>query len=263
MVAWLTEGGDVVLTFRSPHGDANDGMFLSTARPSSTRLMTYGRRKPEPFDSSEAAQLQRDIVATVVHDLTSITSALSLRVDTARGTLGERDVQAVAALTAQLRAATRPLVWLRGSPGRGALSPARVIHVSDWWQHMLQVVCALLPRGSQVLPPGDTTLAAGVTVSADELAVLSMLLLGACRHVVDVDPTAAVSLTVTLPQMSGDSLQLALDLAPRGENALDALATKATRWKRFCARTATRTRATLQWWEHTDTPSTWRWHVHT
>lgn len=225
--------------------------------------MTYGRRKPEPFDSREAAQLQRDIVATVVHDLTSITSALSLRVDATRGTLAERDVQAVAALTAQLRAATKPLVWLRGSPGRGALSPARVIHVSDWWQHTIQVVCALLPRGSRVQPPGDTTLASGVTVSADELALLSMLLLGACRHVVDVDATAAVSLAVTLPGMSGNSLQLAVELVPLGESALDVLATKATRWKRFCARTATRTGATLQWWEHTERPSTWRWSVHT
>ncbi len=225
--------------------------------------MTYGRRKPEAFDSREAAQLQRDIVATVVHDLASITSALSLRVDATRGTLAERDVQAVAALTAQLRAATMPLVWLRGSPGRGALSPARVIHVSDWWQHTIQVVCALLPRGSQVLPPGDTTLASGVAVGADELALLSMLLLGACRHVVDVDATAAVSLTVTLPRMTGDALQLEVELAPLGESALDVLATKATRWKRFCVRTATRTGATLHWWEHTNHPAMWRWSVHT
>lgn len=225
--------------------------------------MTYGRRKPEPFDSREAAQLQRDIVATVVHDLTSITSALSLRVDATRGMLGERDVQAVAALTAQLRAATKPLVWLRGSPGRGALSPARVIHVSDWWQHMLQVICALLPRGSQVLPPGDTTLASGVTVSADELALLSMLLLGACRHVVDIDATAAVSVTVTLPRMSGNTLELAVELEPRGESALDVLATKATRWKRFCARTATRTGASMQWWARAESTSPWRWTVHT
>ena len=84
--------------------------------------MTFGSRRPEPFDSAEGAQLQRDIVGTVVHELASITGALSLRVDASTGTLGESDVQAIASLTAQLRAATKPLIWLRGSPGRGMLA---------------------------------------------------------------------------------------------------------------------------------------------
>ena len=41
--------------------------------------MTAGRRVRESYDFAEAAQLQRDIVALVVHDLGSIVSALALR----------------------------------------------------------------------------------------------------------------------------------------------------------------------------------------
>jgi len=224
--------------------------------------MTFGRRRPEPFDSAEGAQLQRDIVATVVHELASITGALSLRVDASTGTLGESDVQAIASLTAQLRAATKPLIWLRGSPGRGVLAPVRSIEVQTWWQHMLQVASALLPHGTRITTAANGVGAAGSAIPTEDLAILTMLVLGTCRHFVDADQSLPVGLEVTLPQVSEPHPSVSLTLTPMSESSLGPVIRRTTRWKRFCLRTASRSGTELTWWEPVEGAlSTWRWTV--
>ncbi len=211
--------------------------------------MTFGRRTPEPFDSAEAAQLQRDVVATVLHGLGSITSALALRVDASRQGFAERDVHAVAALTEQLRAATRPLIWLRGSPGRGALSPERALDVAVWWQHTAQVVYALLPRGTHVRLSADATPPDANALPSADLTLFAMLILGSCRHIVDLDARTALILTVTLPHVASSPFAVVMELTTFDGVAIPLLATRMTRWRRFCARTAARAGATLAWWE--------------
>lgn len=224
--------------------------------------MTFGRRSPEPFDSAEGAQIQRDIVGAVVHDLASITSALGLRADVAIGGLGERDVQAVAALTEQLRAATRPLVWLRGSPGRGALSPVRTIQMDVWWQHISQVAHALLPHGTRITLASDAPLATDNAFPGEDLSVFAMLLLATCRHFVDGDPAMPICLNVWLPRATDECPTVTLELTPINGASLGPLVKRPTRWKRFCLRTAARAGLTLSWWESVEGPMpVWRWRV--
>jgi hypothetical protein len=224
--------------------------------------MTFGRRSPEPFDSAEGAQLQRDIVGTVVHELASITSALSLRVDASTGTLGEADVQAIATLTGQLRAATKPLIWLRGSPGRGMLAPVRNIEVQTWWQHTLQVASALLPHGTRISTSANGIPAVGNAIPTEDLAIFAMLVLGTCRHFVDADKSLPVGLEVTLPQVSDLHPSVSLTLTPLSETSLGPVIRRTTRWKRFCVRTAARSGTALTWWEPVEGAlSTWRWTV--
>ena len=201
-------------------------------------------------------------VATVVHELASITSALALRVDASHGTLGERDMHAVATLTAQLRTATKPLIWLRGSPGRGMLAPARTIEVATWWQHTSQVASSLLPHGTRITSSSNGMPASGNALPGDDLAVFTMLFLGTCRHFVDADRALPVALEVTLPQVSDEYPTVSLQLTPVTESSLGPVIKRTTRWKRFCLRTAARSGATLRWWEPVEGESaTWRWSV--
>jgi len=224
--------------------------------------MTFGRRRPEPFDSAEAAQLQRDIVGTVVHELASITSALSLRVDASPGALGESDVHAIATLTSQLRAATKPLIWLRGSPGRGMLAPTRNIEVQTWWQHTSQVASGLLPHGTRITTAGNGTPAEGNAIPTEDLSIFSMLILATCRHFVDADQSLPVGLAVTLPQVADPHPSISLTLTPISESSLGPVIRRTTRWKRFCLRTAARSGSSLTWWEPVEgTLPTWRWTV--
>lgn len=222
--------------------------------------MTFGRRRPEPFDSAEGAQLQRDIVATVVHELASITSALSLRVEAAPGALGESDVKAVASLTAQLRSATKPLIWLRGSPGRGMLSPVRNIEVDTWWKHISQVAHALLPHGTSItLSPTHDASEAENAMPGEDLAIFTMLVLGTCRHFVDAGQTLPVALEVTLPRASDAHPIICMQLTPVNEIGLGPAIRRTTRWKRFCMRTAARSNTSFSWWQPVDGPlPTWQ-----
>lgn len=223
--------------------------------------MTSGRRTAEPYDSAEAAQLQRDIVSSVVHDLGSITSAFALLIDASRGAFGERDVQAVTTLTEQLRATTKPLIWLRGSPGRGALAPVHAVEVATWWRHTSQVVAALLPRGTRVAPSADDIPTTGNALPGEDLAIFTMLILGACRHIGENDPHAAVALSVTLPSVESDSPTVMLELRADDIDSAPSV-TRTTRWKRFCVRTAARAGATLSWWEPVGSPCVvWQWSV--
>lgn len=223
--------------------------------------MTFGRRSREIFDSAEAAQLQRDVVATVLHDLGSVTSALALRVDAHTTHLELRDVQAVAALTEQLRSAVKPLVWLRGSPGRGAMAPARLVDVAFWWHHVEQVSLNLLPRGSRLTvvvdaaPPSTPSI-----LPAEQLVLLTMMMLGTCRHLADASPNAPIALAVLLPR--SDPPRVRLELSASADGALEQVVGKSTRWRRFCVRSAKRAGATLSWWApRRDGASAWRWSV--
>ena len=224
--------------------------------------MTHGRRRPEPFDSAEAAQLQRDIVGTVVHELASITSALALRVDAAHGALAENDVRAVASLTAQLRNATKPLIWLRGSPGRGMLAPVRNIEVDTWWHHTAQVASSVLPHGTRITTPSAGAPAPGNALPSEDLSIFAMLVLATCRHFVEADQSLPVSLEVTLPQVSDEQPTVGLKVTPLSESSLGPVVKRTTRWKRFCLRTAARSGTALTWWQPVeDEPSAWQWSV--
>lgn len=227
------------------------------------RVMTFGRRRPEPFDSAEGAQLQRDIVATVVHELASITSALALRVDAADKTLGERDVQAVATLTAQLRNATKPLIWLRGSPGRGMLAPARNIEVDTWWRHTSQVAHALLPHGTRITTADNGATESGNELPTEDLSLFAMMVLATCRHFVEADQSLPVALEVTLPHAGDEHPIVCLQVTQVNEVALGPVIRRTTRWKRFCLRTAARSGATLHWWHQVEggTLPAWQWSV--
>ncbi len=221
--------------------------------------MTFGRRPPEVFDSAEAAQLQRDVIATVLHDLGSVTSALALRVDARTTHLERRDAQAVAALTEQLRDAVRPLVWLRGSPGRGALAPARSVDVAFWWHHVEQVSLNLLPRGSRMHVVVDgTTPPATNALPPEQLALLTMLTLATCRHFIDVKVNAPLELEVRLPRSTSGHIGLAFSTGVDG--AFERSVGKSTRWQRFCVRVAKRAGITLSWWAPTSgNTSRWCW----
>ncbi len=223
--------------------------------------MMSARRARESFDFAEAAQLQRDIVAAVVHDLGSITSALALRVDAARGQFSEKDVQAVGLLTEQLREVTRPLIWLRGSPGRGLLSPTRVVDVDAWWAHTARVASALLARGSRVERREPLDAGRAAHLPTETLSLLSMLLLGTCRHVSDV-AESIVDLSVTLPQKSTTEAALAVSLTMRTAGHIERVTRRSTRWKRFCLRTAVRAGASIEWFRPQDhDPATLVWRV--
>ena len=142
------------------------------------------------------------------------------------------------------------------------LAPARDIDVATWWQHMSQVAYALLPRGTRISPAADATPAPGTALPSDDLALFSMLVLGTCRHFVDADPAVAISLDVTLPHFVDSNPTVCLELTSVGDAPLGSMVKRATRWKRFCMRTAARAGATLTWWEPVDGASAkWRWCV--
>ncbi len=223
--------------------------------------MTSATPHRQVFDSAEATQLQRDVIATVLHDLGSVTSALALRVEARTTPLELHDVRAVAELTEQLRDAVKPLVWLRGFPGRGALAPAQLVDVAFWWRHVHHVSLNLLPRGSRLHVVVDATYPPRPSaLPAEQLALMTMLMLGTCRHFVDVNHNAPLMLNVLLPR--SDSKHVALELSASADSVFEHSIGRSTRWRRFCVRAAARAGVTLAWWAPLGADTfVWRWSV--
>ena len=99
---------------------------------------------------SGTAELTRDILSVLAHELGGVASALDLRAHVISSTISETDLKALRDLTEELRTTTRTIRLIRGTDGSGTLNPGRHQSLTDWWKMASRFVANALPRGTAV-----------------------------------------------------------------------------------------------------------------
>ncbi|BAH38041.1 hypothetical protein GAU_0999 [Gemmatimonas aurantiaca T-27] len=214
-----------------------------------------------PLDNTETAQLQRDIVSVVTHDLGSIAGALALRAEIPGSTEAvaqERQRAVLKSLADQVRAAMRMLEVIRGGEGRSGLGAARTAP-EGWWLEQLRRLChATLPRGASVQCTASDAIA---PLSERDVAGLTMLMLAALRHLQPERLTGALSLDIGVHVANDDRVPAVLvSMAMRGV-PLRASRSRRTRWQRFCDAQSAERAWPVTWW-HESAPDQLNWHCH-
>lgn len=203
-----------------------------------------------PLDSVETAQLQRDIVSAVTHDLGSIAGALALRAEipgSADPAARERQRAVLKSLADQVRAAMRMLEVIRGGEGRSGLGAGRSAPEGWWLEQLRRLTIAFLPRGSS----GQCTASEAVApLNERDVAGLTMLLLGALRHLQPERATGALSLDITVHADPDDlvpaiHVSMSLGGAPR----LGQRIARRSRWQRFCDKLSAERGWSMTWWQ--------------
>jgi hypothetical protein len=140
--------------------------------------LASGKQKQDSIDHSvEAAELNRDVLSSLAHELGGIASALDLRAAAMSRTIPDQDTTALRDIAEEVRMATRAARFARGSDGFGMLNPMRRQSLDEWWRLTSRFTAAVLPRGVQVEPRFSEA-----HVSATQASSLTWLWLAACKE---------------------------------------------------------------------------------
>lgn len=209
------------------------------------------RQKNAAARTPEMAELSRDVLSAVAHELGGIGSALDLRAAALVQVIPERDVAALRELANELRVATRTVRFVRGADDFGMLNPSRLQTIDEWWRFTRRLTGAVLPRGAQV---AVTLLDATLTPVQSE--ALSWQLLVACKELAACGLHVPCVLTLegrTVVNGHG-AVGLFAHLPP---GALVAAPDANSRWRRFGAALATDQGVEAPTWEYG--PAGLRW----
>jgi len=209
-----------------------------------------------PLDSAETAQLQRDIVSAVTHDLGSIAGALALRAQipvSADPAAQERQRAILGALADQVRTAMRALEVVRTSGGTSVSGLASATANDLWIEQLSRLAAAVLPRGSTVQvdpPPALPTSTSGLT------STLTLVMLGALHHLNLSRDTGGVQLllktevTAAAVPDAAALLTLTAEVVGRPDGRPLRLSVRRSRWQRYCERLTAERAGTMIWWHH-------------
>jgi hypothetical protein len=197
----------------------------------------------------QAAEIYRDALGMVVHDLGGISSALALRADALRPVVPANEVEALHGLTEQLRDVMRLLRTVLGPRGDSLIAPSRRTPADEWWRLTSRLLSASLPRAVRI-----TQTLAPVTLTPTASSLFANLMMLACRDLVARGLVAPATLHVTIaavPSPSSDAagdidracvtLDIASPTLPLADRVIGG-------WQRSAARLARRGRADMQWW---------------
>jgi hypothetical protein len=97
--------------------------------------LASGKKRAIALDlTAESAELSRDVLSTLAHELGGIASALDLRVAAMARVIGEQDLHALREIAEEVRMATRAARFARGPDGSGMLNPMRRQSLDEWWR---------------------------------------------------------------------------------------------------------------------------------
>jgi hypothetical protein len=137
-------------------------------------------REGERERTPETAELHRDVLSAVAHELGGIASALDLRAEALSRTIPEKDLAALRDLAGELRVTTRAVRFVRGADASGMLSPTRLQTMAEWWSLARRFTSVVLPRGVAIdAQLGDASL------EAAHASALTWMWLAACKEISD------------------------------------------------------------------------------
>ena len=140
--------------------------------------MASGKKPASPLDlSAENAELNRDVISTLAHELGGIASALDLRAAAMARAIPEQDLGALREIAEEVRMATRAARFARGPDGSGMLNPMRRQSLDEWWKLSGRFTASVLPRGVAVEPRF-----AELTLTAEQASILTWIWLAGCKE---------------------------------------------------------------------------------
>lgn len=132
-----------------------------------------------PREGVLEAELLRDVLDTVAHDLGGLASALALRADVMPHVAPEVSATACTAIANELRILVAQLREIGGPRGGDTLSPSRAGSLASWFELLSRFAQPLLGRG--VALRGEVRAVQVGSTAAHELTYLALAMLHAFR----------------------------------------------------------------------------------
>lgn len=210
--------------------------------------------------SAEAAELNKDVLSSLAHELGGIASALDLRAAAMSRTLPDQDMTALRDIAAEVRLATRAARFAGGADGFGMLNPMRRQSLEEWWRLTGRFTGAVLPRGVHVEPRFTEA-----QLTATQASALTWIWLASCKEIAERGITTPATMF-----LKGGADRSALDdptdagissvtlLAELDRKRLENTNGISSRWSTYVARIAREAGVTPPSWTFDDDMVRWR-----
>ena len=196
-------------------------------------VLASGKKHANPLDlSPEKAELNRDVISTLAHELGGIASALDLRAAAMARTIPEQDLGALREIAEEVRMATRAARFARGLDGSGMLNPTRRQSLDEWWRLSGRFTASVLPRGVAVEPRfGDLAL------TAEQASILTWIWLAGCKELSERGLTTPTTVSLTAERSATDDAVSWL-VAETRKDSFGPGEGSPGRWSRYAAKLA-------------------------
>lgn len=191
-----------------------------------------------PGEGALEAELLRNLLDTVAHDLGGLASALALRADVMQHAATSTSASACRAIASELRTLGTQLRELSAPRGGDTLSPTPVGSLDHWFELLSRFAQPLLGRG--VALRGEVPPVHVGSVAVHELTYIALALLHAMRELPASTHTEVLIDSELTPQAIAISMSI--------RNALQALSLDAlaeSRWTRWAVQRSASTQIDL------------------
>ena len=213
--------------------------------------MASGKKSEQELDLSvEAAELNRDVLSSLAHELGGIASALDLRAAAMSRTLPDQDMTALRDIAEEVRLATRAARFARGADGFGMLNPMRRQSLDEWWRLTGRFTGAVLPRGVQVEP-----LFTEAQITATQASALTWLWLAGCKEISERGIAARATVLLKGGTAADGNVTLMAELDRHKVEDTNGIK---SRWSDYAARIAREVGLTPPAWTFDDDMVRWR-----
>jgi hypothetical protein len=219
-------------------------------------LASSRKYKSELDLSVEAAELNRDLLSSLAHELGGIASALDLRAAAMSRTIPDEETSALRDIAEEVRVATRAARLARGSDGFGMLNPMRRQSLDDWWKVACRFTGTVLPRGVHVEPHFSQA-----QLTAEEASAMTWIWLAACKDIVERGLTTPARIVLRGSAGSGDVGAGVSLLAEIDRQSVASPDGTKTRWERYAARIAKDAGVKAPSWELDNETVRWRFTI--
>lgn len=193
--------------------------------------MASGKKRASSLDlSAENAELNRDVISTLAHELGGIASALDLRAAAMARSIPEQDLGALREIAEEVRMATRAARFARGPDGSGMLNPMRRQSLEEWWRLSGRFTASVLPRGVAVEPRF-----ADLTLTAEQASILTWIWLAGCKELSERGLTTPATLRLTADRAATDGAETWL-VAETQHESFGSGDGSPKRWSRYAAK---------------------------
>ena len=212
--------------------------------------MASGKKSEQQLDLSvEAAELNRDVLSSLAHELGGIASALDLRAAAMARTLPDQDMTALRDIAEEVRLATRAARFARGADGFGMLNPMRRQSLEEWWRLTGRFTGAVLPRGVQVEPKFTDA-----QLTAAQASALTWLWLAGCKEISE----RGITTPATILLKGGTAAGVVTLLAELDRGRVEDTNGIKSRWSNYAARIAGEVSVAPPAWNFDDDAVRWQ-----
>lgn len=206
--------------------------------------------------SAESAELNRDVLSSLAHELGGIASALDLRAAAMSRTIPDQETAALRDIAEEVRLATRAARFARGSDGFGILNPMRRQSLDDWWKITCRFTASVLPRGVHV----EAHFSEG-QLTAAEASAMTWIWLAACKDIVERGVGTPARILLRGNAGSGEAGRGATLIAELDRQSVPSPNGEKSRWERYAARLAKGAGVKAPSWEVDGESVRWRFSI--